>query len=112
MARLSDADENRFPLPRFNPRGADRSRSRAAARLRETRRLSRHSGVAELLLQVPDDCAGAVSRTRSLRATDETEKHDALGHGPRNDHAPLPRVLRLTNRLIMRYHSIRDLPFV
>ncbi len=57
---------------------------------------SRHSGVAELLLQVADDGGGALSGARSVYPVDEAEEHAAAHHGRGSDHAPGARVLRLT----------------
>ena len=62
MARLSDADQSRFPLPRLDPGRADRARSRALPRPRAAHARTpppRHSGMAELLLQVADDRSAA-----------------------------------------------------
>ena len=62
LARLSDADQGRLPLPRLDPRGAARARPgavpRPGAALAGAAR-HRHPGVAELLLQEPDDGARA-----------------------------------------------------
>ena len=56
---------------------------------------ARHPGVAELLLQVADDGAGAVSRARSVHPVDEAEEHAAPPEGRGADHAPGAGVLRL-----------------
>ncbi len=55
----------------------------------------RHSGVAELLLQVADDGPGTLSRARSVHPVDEAEEHPAPSEGRRDDHAPGAGVLRL-----------------
>ena len=65
-------------------------RTRGAARYR-------HSGVAELLLQVSDDCARALSRARSVHSVDEAEEHAAPPARRRTDHAPGAGVLRLSH---------------
>ncbi len=44
---------------------------------------ARHSGVAQLLLQIPDDRAGPVSRARPLHPAHEAEKHAAAFKGRR-----------------------------
>src|SRR5271169_2494113 len=98
MARLSDADQGRFPVPRLNFGGTHRSRFGVVPRFGEA--LSgaarhRYPGVAELLLQVSDDGAWAVSRARSVHPVDEAEEHAAPPHGRRDDHAPGAGVLRL-----------------
>ncbi len=56
---------------------------------------ARHSGVAELLLQVAHDRARPLSRARPVHPIHEAEEHAAppAGRGP--DHAPGPRILRL-----------------
>ena len=63
--------------------------------LAQARRNARHSGMAQLLFQVADVRAGALSRARSVHSVDEAEKHVALDDGRRPDHAPRRRVLRL-----------------
>ena len=55
----------------------------------------RHPGVDQLLLQVPNDCARTLSRTRSVYSTDEVEKHPAPFARRRIDHAPGVGILRL-----------------
>ena len=52
-----------IPVPRLDPRGADRSRSRAVPRSRPARRDQRHPGVAELLLQEPRAPEGCTPST-------------------------------------------------
>src|ERR1700733_4079161 len=102
MAWLSDADQGRFPVPRFDSGGADRARfsplpRSGAADFRVT--WHRHSRVAEFLFQVADGRAGVVSRTRSVHSIDEVEKHVAALEGRRVDHASGAGVLRLSSGL-------------
>ena len=56
---------------------------------------ARHPGVAELLLQVADDGAGALSGARSVHSVDEAEEHAAPLEGRGIDHAPGAGILRL-----------------
>src|SRR5260370_5171179 len=51
--------------------------------------------MAELLLQVADDGAGAVSGARSVHPVDEAEEHIAAFEGRRADYAPGAGILRL-----------------
>src|ERR1700683_4027615 len=98
MAGLSHADQSRLPVPRLDSRRAHRARSGPAGRSRKTldsAEGNRNSGVAELLLQVSNDGAGALSRARSLHSVDETEEHAAIFERRGTDHAPGPGVLRL-----------------
>ena len=53
VAGLPDADQGRLPLPRLDPRGADRARPGALHRPRAARRHERDPGVALVLLQEP-----------------------------------------------------------
>ena len=59
VARLPDADQGRLPLPRLDPRGADRARPRAVHGPRAARGHERHPGVAVVLLEEPADRARA-----------------------------------------------------
>src|SRR5207237_5378877 len=95
LARLPDADEDRFSLPRFDPRRADRPRPGIINGFLDACRMVRHSGMAQLLFQMPHDRPGVVSRTRSLHPADETQEHDALGNGRVDDYTSGARVLRL-----------------
>ena len=67
----------------------------AVSRPGEARRHERHPGVAVVLLQEPDACAGSVSRARSVHSDDEAEEHPALPARRGSDHASRPGVLRL-----------------
>src|SRR5271165_3312411 len=98
MARLSDADQDRFPVPRFDPGGADRARSGAVPRSgKALLRVARHwhPGVAELLLQIADGGRRALSGARLVYPVDEAEEHASPPHGRRDDHTPRTGVLRL-----------------
>ena len=53
VARLQDADQDRLPVPRLDPRRADRARPGAVPRPRPAGRHVRHPGVAQLLLEEP-----------------------------------------------------------
>ena len=72
------------------------SRSRAIPRSRAARRHARDPGVAQLLFQVADDRAEALSRARSIHSADEAEEHASLDDGRGPDHPPRPGVLRLS----------------
>src|SRR5690242_1800979 len=95
MAGLSDADQGGFPVPRFDSGGADRARFGPLPRSGETRGHARDSGMAELLLQITDVRAAALSRARFVHSAHEAEEHAALDDGRRTDHAPGRGVLRL-----------------
>ena len=56
---------------------------------------TRHSGMAQLLLQVADDRARSVSRARSVHPVDEAEEHPAPSAGRGTDHASGTGILRL-----------------
>ncbi len=76
----------------------DRSRRRAVHGSRAAHSGAegpRHSGVAQLLLQVPDHPSRAVSGARSVHSADEAEEHLAPHEGRRADHPLGTRVLRL-----------------
>ena len=64
LARLSDAAEDQFPLPRQHPGGADRPRRGAVHGSGEARGHARHPGVAVVLLQ-----GAACTRRTSIRST-------------------------------------------
>src|ERR1019366_2994607 len=98
MARVSDADQGGLPVPRLDSCGADRARSGALPRSRAAHAGAAppgDSGMAELLLQVADDGAGAVSGARSIHPAHEAEKHAAALEGRRVDYASGAGVLRL-----------------
>src|SRR2546425_1461104 len=94
MARLSDADQGRLPVPRLHPGGAHRARPRVLLRPGAARPALRDPGVALLLLQEPADGAGPVPRARPLHPADEAQEHAALAQGRGADHPPRHRVLR------------------
>src|SRR5438876_1880411 len=94
MARLSDADQGRLPVPRLHPGGAHRARPRAVLRLGAAGRALRHPGMALLLLQEPANGARPVPRARPLHPADEAQEHAALAQGRGPDHPPRHRVLR------------------
>src|SRR5271157_3106862 len=98
MARLSDADQGGLPVPRFDSCGADRARPGALPRSRAAHARAtppRYSGMAEFLLQVADDRAGAVSGARSVHSAHEAEEHSAALEGRRVDYTFGAGVLRL-----------------
>src|SRR6266511_2828455 len=78
MARLSDADQSRLPLPRLDSRRADRARSGALLRSRGPRRAVRHSGMAVVLLQEPAIRRRPLRRARPLHSADEAQEHVAF----------------------------------
>src|SRR5207249_6164369 len=94
VARLSDADQGRLLVPRFDPGGADRARPRPVLRPRPARAALRHPGVALLLLQEPADRAGPLPRARPLHPADQAEEHAAVADGRGSDHPSRHRVLR------------------
>src|SRR5207244_3619459 len=98
LARLPHADQGGLPLPRFDPGGADCARPGALPRPGTARRATRHPGVAELLFQVADVRAGALSRARSVHPVDEAEEYVALAARRGLDHPPRRGILRLTRR--------------
>ncbi len=69
---------------------------------------ARHPGVAELLLQVADDRAGALSRARFVHSADEAEEHAAALEGRRTDYASGAGILRL-GRTEPVFSSVRRL---
>ena len=75
--------------------------------LAQARRHARHSGMAQLLFQVADVRARALSRARSVHSADEAEEHAALDDGRRPDHAPRRGVLRLSSGISTRECSRR-----
>src|SRR5262249_16644185 len=98
MAGLSDADQGRLPVSRFDPRRADRARPRAIPRPRAAHARvegTGHPGVVELLLQEPHDGAGTVSGARFVHSVDEVKEHVAAFARRGIDHAPWAGVLRL-----------------
>src|SRR5579872_122338 len=102
MARLPDADQGRFPLPRLDPSRAHRPRSRPVPRPRAPLLDAAgpwHPGMAQLLLQVPNDRSRPLSGTRPLHPVDEVEEHPPPPQGRGIDHAPGTGVLRLRFRL-------------
>src|SRR5205807_8133434 len=95
LSRLPDADQSRLPVSRLDPCRADCVGPSFVPRLGATRGNARHSGMAELLLQVAHDRAGAVSRTRLVHPVHEAEEHAALDDGRGFDYAPGAGILRL-----------------
>src|ERR1700691_1611279 len=98
MARLSHANQSRFPLPRFDSRRTHRARSNTVHGSGKTERSAarpRHSGVDQLLFQIPNDRAWPLSRARSIHPIDEAEEHSASSARRRVDYAPGAGVLRL-----------------
>src|SRR5437879_4367300 len=98
MARLSDADQSQLPLPRLDPGRTDRVGPGAVdglgkAQLRAER--DGYPGMAELVLQVPDDGSGTLSRARFVHPDDEDEEHAATPPRRRTHHALGAGVLRL-----------------
>ena len=94
LARVPDAAQGRFPVPRLDPGGAVGARPGAVLRPRPACRHGWHPGVAELLLQGADGGAWAVSRARSVHPVDQAEEHAAVDDGRGPDHPPGSRVLR------------------
>src|SRR5229473_176833 len=98
MARLSDADQSRLPLPRLHPSRTHRARPGAIPRPGTAHAGTappRHPGVAQLLFQVANDRAGTVSRARSVHPAHEVEEHVAPPEGRRVDYAFGAGILRL-----------------
>src|SRR5262249_44872946 len=101
LARLSDADQSRFSLPRFDSGGTNRAGPGDLLGFGTARRIPWNSGMAELLFQIADDGCGIVSRARSLHSIHEAEKHFALDDGRRTDHPPWAGILRLSGLLML-----------
>src|SRR5262245_30030027 len=95
MARLPDADQDRFPVPRFDPRRADRLGPGAIYGPGAARRDARDSRVAVVLFQKSDVRAEALPGTRPVHTIDEAEEHAAPPARRRVDYAPGAGVLRL-----------------
>ena len=81
LARLRDAAEDQFPVPRQHPGGAARPRPRAVPRPGAPRRPERHPGMAVVLLEEPAARARRLSGARPLHPVDEAEEHAALPQG-------------------------------
>jgi myo-inositol-1-phosphate synthase len=75
---LSDADQDRLPVPRFHPGRAPGTRPGAVFGSGAARRHARRAGVAVVLFQSADDRSRPLSRARHIHPVDETEKHAAL----------------------------------
>ena len=88
VARLPDADQGRFSLPRLDPGRAAGARPGAVLRPGPAGRHERHPGVALLLLQEPADRAGAVSRARPVHPADQAQEHPPLPDG-RSSRSPI-----------------------
>src|SRR5690242_8265781 len=95
MARLSDADQNRFPLPGLDPRGADRAGSGVVYGPRPAVGDAWNTGMAIVLLQSADDGPGTLSRARHLHPTDEAKEHASMDARRRPDYPSRHGVLRL-----------------
>ena len=59
---------------------------------------TRHSGVAQLLLQVAAVRPRRLPRARPLHPVDEAQEHPPPHHGRRPHHPPRPRLLRLRHK--------------
>ena len=75
LARLQDAAQDQFPVPRQHPGRANRGRRRAVPGPGAALRHVGHPGVAVVLFQESHVREGPVSRARSLHSADETEEH-------------------------------------
>jgi myo-inositol-1-phosphate synthase len=93
--RLPDADQSRFPVPRFDSGRADRARPGVILRSVAACRVIRHPGVALLLFQEPAARAGSLSRARPVHPADQAEKHPPVVDGRRADHPSGGRILRV-----------------
>src|SRR5689334_13202886 len=96
MARLSDAVENQFSVPRFDSGRADRAGPGTVHGLGAARRNERHPGMVVVLSEESDYTARFVSGARLVHSVDEAEEHLALDERRRVDHALGARVLRLS----------------
>src|ERR1700675_4753488 len=103
MAGLSDADQSGLPLPRFHSGRAHRARSRAVPRPGTARGNAWHPGMAQLLLQIPDDRPRVVSRARPFHPVHEAEKHASMDEGRGTHHTPWPGVLRLEKWSVIKH---------
>src|SRR5260370_21509841 len=95
MPGLSEADQDRFSLRRFDPGGAAGARAGAVHGPGAAVRDAGRAGVAVVLLQGTDERARSVSRARHLHPADEAEEHAALDARRGSDHTSGPGVLRL-----------------
>src|SRR5215472_288880 len=96
MAWLPHADQGGLPVPRLDPGGPHRARPGSVSRPGAARGDARNPGMAELLLQVANDRAGAVSGARSVHSVHEAEKHTTLDDGRGFDYALGTGILRLS----------------
>src|SRR5215470_1352147 len=96
MARLSHADQSGLFVPRLDFGRTDRAGLGAVFGFGAARGNARHPGMAELLLQVANDCAGTLSGARSVHSVHEAEEHATLDDGRGSDYAPRAGVLRLS----------------
>src|ERR1700722_13184586 len=99
MAGLSDADQNRFPVPRFDSRRPAGSRPGPADGSGAAFRHARYSGMALVLLQGAPARARPLSGARHFHPAHEVEKFPPLDARRRSDHALGPGVLRLIPNL-------------
>src|SRR3954447_9629703 len=95
MAGLSDADQDRFPVSRFDSRGTYRAGSGVVLRSRSAGGNAWNSGMALILLQGANDGSGTLSRARHFHSADETEEYVAVDARRGPHHASRPRILRL-----------------
>src|SRR6266853_3638842 len=95
VAGLSDADQGGFPVPRLDPGSANRTGFGFVFGPGQARRNARDSGMAELLLQVADVRAGALSRARPVHPVDAVEEYAAMDDGRGFNYASRAGVLRL-----------------
>src|ERR1019366_5326999 len=95
MARLSHADQNRFPLPRLDLSRAAGPRSGLVHGSGAALRHAWHSGMAVLLLQGAHDRSRPVPRARRVNSVDEAEKHAPFDARRRSDYAFGAGILRL-----------------
>src|SRR5260370_2003311 len=96
MAGLSDADQDRFSLPRFDPGGAAGARPGAVHGPGAAGGDAGRAGVAVVLLQGTDDHAKSVSQARQLHPADGAEEQAALDATRGSDPHTRPGVLRLS----------------
>src|SRR5580698_1910157 len=96
MARLSDANQDRFSVPGFDPGRSAGSRPGAVHGSGAALRDARHSGMAFLLLQSADARTQPVPRARYLHPVDEAEKYSSVDARRGFNHALGPGVLRLS----------------
>jgi myo-inositol-1-phosphate synthase len=77
LARLPDADQGRLPVPRLDPRRADRARPGDLHGPRDARWRERRAGMVELLPQGAAGCRREPGGERPVHPADEAEEHPA-----------------------------------